>query len=463
MQLLLVLAIVTAVSISEYAPHQPVPDAGMRLVLAVLAMAIAPLFAAATSSLIAESLRRDFGRKSDLLRWFGRLRGIHSFIWFVVAGVVLHQLGWVRVVRFNWHLDGTFLLDDLLIFLPIIVPLVLSWAAFYEVERSLHRAASEDSSSMLVTRSQYLSLHARHYLGLLFVPVLCVLAVQDVIQYVGPALPGESEAFLLLLPIGGLLLFFPLVLRGIWNTEPLPAGELRDRLTTFSGRAGFKAGELFTWRTDRMMVNAAVVGLLRPWRYVFFTDALLARFSSDEIEAVLGHEIGHVRRHHLFERILVMALPVALWFAFARMFPAVTQQAVHWFAGYGLSAEAQAAIAGPVGLAIYAVTLFALHARLLEYDADLFAARTCDPTSNLSQTGSERMAALLEKLALVSGMDRRARSWLHPTIADRVLFLEQVANDPKSGEKFERRMRVSHRVLFVLFAAMAVYLVVTSA
>ena len=47
------------------------------------------------------------------------------------------------------------------------------------------------------------------------------------------------------------------------------------------------------------MANAMIVGLV-PWlRYVIFTDRLLEEFSEDEIEAVFGHEIGHVRHQHM--------------------------------------------------------------------------------------------------------------------------------------------------------------------
>ena len=463
MQLLLVLAIVAAVSISEYSPHQPVPDVGIRLALALLAMAAAPLFAVAASSLIAGSLRRDLARKRELLCWFSRLRGIHSVIWLVLAAIVLHQLGWVRLVRFNWRLDKVFLLDDLLIFLPIVVPLVLSWAAFYEVERCLAGSAAGDASpSLAVTRRQYVGLHVRHYLGLLLLPVLSVLAVQDLVQQVGPAIPGDLEAWLLVLPVVALLLLFPLVLRRIWRTEPLAAGELRERLLHFSKAVGFRPSELLVWRTDRLIVNAAVTGLVRPWRYVFFTDALLARFTSDEIEAVFGHEIGHVCRRHLFGRMLAITLPVALWFAFARAFPEVVQSLVEWLTASGLTWDVQAAIVGPGALTLYASTLFAYYAKLLEYDADLFAARSCDSNHRLSSSGSLRIAAVLEKLACVSSMDRRSRSWLHPTIADRSDFLNRVAVDPSLGESFEKRLCVLRRVMLASLLTAFAYLVVTS-
>src|SRR6185437_8635259 len=47
------------------------------------------------------------------------------------------------------------------------------------------------------------------------------------------------------------------------------------------------------------MGNAMVIGIV-PWvRYVVFTDRLLEDFTPEEIEAVFGHEIGHIRHHHM--------------------------------------------------------------------------------------------------------------------------------------------------------------------
>ena len=464
MQLLLLLAVVSAVAISEQAPQQPVSDAWLRAVLACLAMAVAPLFAVATSSMIAGSLRRDFQRKPELLRRFGRLRNVHLAVWFLAAAAVLYLLGWAQLVRFNWSLDGVFLLDDIATFLPVVVPLVLSWGAFYEVERCLHRhsgKAADDESA--VTRGQYVNLHARHYLGLLLLPAFAVLAVQDVIRYMGPALPGESEALLLCLPVGGMLLFFPLALRYIWKTESLPKGALRDRLMHLCQRAGFRPGDLIVWRTDRMIVNAAVAGLAPPWRYVFFTDLLLARFDEDEVELILAHEIGHVRHHHLLDRLLVMALPIALWFVVATAFPQLVSAGSDWLAALGLPVSLQPAAAGPVALALYSITVFAAFSRRLEHDADLFAARACHLGNQHSRQGCHEMADLLEKLAVVAGMDRDSRSWLHPSIGRRVALLERVAAAPALGDRFEEQVRWLRRGIFTAIVAALAYLAIASA
>lgn len=463
MQLLIVLAFVTAISVSESAPHEPVPDGAVRIAVAFAMMAVAPLFAVAASTFIAGSLRRDTHRRSELLRWFGYLRNIHALIWFVIVGVVLYQVGWVQLVRFNWNLDGLFLLDDLIVMLPVVLPLLLSWIAFYEVD---HGVASEHNGAAtcpLVTRPQYVAMHARLYLALLFVPVMAVLATQDLLAVLGPRLPEDQQAWILLAPIGGLLVFFPLILRVIWQCEPLVDGELRARLLNFSRAAGFEPGNLFVWKTGRTIVNAAVAGTVRPWRYVFFTDTLLSRFDDEEVLAVLGHEIGHVRRHHLFCRMMLLALPVAVWFALARSFAESFSSFSNWITGIGVSAGAQSEVLLPITLAIVAAILIAIHSRWLEFDADLYAAHACDLAGVGDLTGCWQMAKVLDKLATEGGIGRKSRSWMHPTIADRIEFLLQVDENPLLGSRFESRLRWFHRSMALLLIVAVACLMVASA
>lgn len=314
MQLIIILAIVSAVSISEAAPPEPIANGGWRLLQALAAMAIAPLFAVAASNAIVQSLRNSADGRDETLRWFGRLQLLHAVIWLLIGAVVLQQVGWVRLVRFNWQCDRTILLDDLLIVLPLLASLVLSWAAFYRVTC----AVAGDSRPSMV---EYLALQTRHYLGLILVPVFLVLAAHDVVRLTGAAIPPEAAAGVLLLPVLGMILFFPLIIRLIWKTECMAAGPLRCRLEAFASNAGLHSGRFFVWKTGGRIVNAAVAGVVRPWRYVFFSDALLASFNADEVEAVLAHEIAHIRRHHLLWRMLAIFAPIVAGIAVDRVFP----------------------------------------------------------------------------------------------------------------------------------------------
>ena len=101
----------------------------------------------------------------------------------------------------------------------------------------------------------------------------------------------------IMLPVVALM---PLVLRLALPVRPLPPGPLRRSLEDFARRRGLRVGGLYEWQTgSRHFSTAFVIGLVPGVRYVFFTDALLRRFSAPEILAVFAHEMGHVRHRHL--------------------------------------------------------------------------------------------------------------------------------------------------------------------
>src|SRR2546422_6933178 len=79
-----------------------------------------------------------------------------------------------------------------------------------------------------------------------------------------------------------------------YRLTPLADEELRERLLTLARRAGVPA--VGVWIADQSRksrtANAAVIGLGRTRRIVLF-DTLAARFTPDEIESVLAHELGH--------------------------------------------------------------------------------------------------------------------------------------------------------------------------
>jgi Zn-dependent protease with chaperone function len=97
----------------------------------------------------------------------------------------------------------------------------------------------------------------------------------------------------------------PLLLRHLWDTVPLPPGELRDRLQRMCEQHEVGVRDLLLWRTFGGMVNGAVMGFVGRVRYILLTDALLEALPLERVEAVMAHELAHVRRHHMFWLLIV--------------------------------------------------------------------------------------------------------------------------------------------------------------
>ncbi|MHC4404640.1 MAG: M48 family metallopeptidase [Planctomycetota bacterium] len=461
MQLLLVLAVLAALVIAEHSPHEPVHGVGSRLLAATLGMSAVALFAAATSGVIARGVRRHFHRRHLLLRRFNRLRRLHAILWLGVAGAILYGLDWAQLVRFNWNLRQAILVDELLILTPVLLPLVLSWAAFFEVDRAVRIGLAEGQPTRARTfgRRAYLTLHARHYLGLLLVPVLGLVAVQDAAELIAPGVLKTVYAAVVYVPAMVLLVvLFPCLLRGVWSTRPLEPGPLRTRLEAAARRAGLRVREILAWQTGGTAVNAAVAGFWPSLRYVFLTDGLLSRLTDEDIEAVFSHEMGHIRHRHLLLRMSALIAPVCLWFLAQRAFPEAVGRLEEWIAGRGVAFQASVGLLMLGSVVLYVVSILGVYWRLLEAEADLFA---CE---NLTRpTRRDRVRAFtsaLEKLAAAGGVDRRARSWQHGSIARRVAFLNRVACDPRYQRRFRRQVGAASCLVVLAVLGLLVCLLV---
>lgn len=437
MQLVLMVAVLAALALGESGGEGPVSGLSGRLALASGGVLLVAGSAFALAHAFARRLR---GEDASPRRLIGRLRfarKLHVAVWLGVAGAILYGLDWGRLVRFNLGLEGAFLADDLLILAPVLLPLVLSWLAFYEVDRALWTAGGGTA----VSRAAYLSFHVRHYLGLLLVPVLGLLMLDDAARLLLPDLDADTYAAAVMAPgLLALFLFFPLVLRRVWQTTPLRPGPLRTRLEELARRLDFRARDLLVWHTEGMTANAAVAGIVPPLRYVFFTDALLAGLPAEQVEAVLAHEIGHVRHRHLLLRVLAMVAPLALCTTLAEAagLP-VADWHTEFFPG-ALGARVPGALVLIAAAGGYAWLVFGWYSRQLEHQADLYACRRDGKA--LSAEAVAVYVAALERLTEMAGAERQRKTWQHASVARRTEFLARALDDAAFARRFERRMRL---------------------
>jgi len=174
-----------------------------------------------------------------------------------------------------------------------------------------------------------------------------------------------------------ILLLYPTVIAPIFNKfTPLQDQALATRIETLLQKCGFKSQGLFVMDGSRRTShgNAYFSGLGASKRIVFF-DTLLSRLNHDEIEAVLAHELGHFKRHHVLKRIAAMfALSLAGLWLLGWLMPQP------WFyEGLGVSTRSTATalllflLVSPVFTFLFH-PLSSLLSRKHEFEADRYAA-----------------------------------------------------------------------------------------
>ncbi len=268
--------------------------------------------------LVCGHYRRRIGRGDGqrILRTFDRLASVFrgGMVALYLADLfALSALLWVREILFD-----TVLVDELIVMLPTLLLMMWMWLSFYGLDRQLRESSlmgrlDRSKPVHILTRGQFVLSQLRHQWALMGVPLLMIVGWTEFVETALVTRVSEAgRAGLLLAGTAGVFLFTPLLMRFIWDTVPLPAGEMRTMLTDMCRQHRVGVRDLLLWRTFGGMINGAVMGLFRPLRYILLTDALLETMPAKQVEAVMAHELAHVRKHHMFWMLVVAGAAMQL-------------------------------------------------------------------------------------------------------------------------------------------------------
>src|SRR5918995_3494306 len=175
-----------------------------------------------------------------------------------------------------------------------------------------------------------------------------------------------------------MIIIFPSFIAPWFNKfEPLPSGELRERIMALASQIGFKASGIFLMDGSKRSAhsNAYFTGIGKAKRIVLF-DTLMEQMTIEQGLAVLAHEMGHYKMQHIRRMLLIQGV-----FLFIGLY--ILSRLVNYeplFTSFGLQPSNHAALvlfsllSGP--FTFYLGPLMNLLSRKHEYEADCFAAIT---------------------------------------------------------------------------------------
>ena len=105
-----------------------------------------------------------------------------------------------------------------------------------------------------------------------------------------------------------MLLFYSDVIVPLFNKQtPLAEGELRNEIEKFAQKAGFNLKNIYVIDGSKRSTkaNAYFTGFWGKKRIVLY-DTLIEKMTTQEIVAVLSHEIGHYKHRHTLKNLAVM-------------------------------------------------------------------------------------------------------------------------------------------------------------
>ncbi|MGQ9500219.1 MAG: M48 family metallopeptidase [Dissulfurimicrobium sp.] len=257
-----------------------------------------------------------------------------------------------------------------------------------------------------------------------------------------------------------IIIFIPLMIKSIWRCSPIPGGHVRDLIEGFLRRSGLKYRDLLLWSLDgQRLCTAAVLGVISRFRYILLTPCLIQNLTIEEIEAVLAHEAAHVKRKHILWYIIFTASygimiynifdDVWTWFVSQPSFLAAALKLKDIQPGI---LSLLSSLPAGVAMVLYFRFLMGYFMRNFEREADLAVFD--------AQAHPWHLINALEKLALLSGGIRDQPSWHHYSIAQRVEFLQYVAQHPSTKTTFLRNIRQKKTAFLciILFLALVPYL-----
>ncbi|TVQ31935.1 MAG: hypothetical protein EA376_08085 [Phycisphaeraceae bacterium] len=380
-----------------------------------------------------------------------------------VHAVAVLALGWLDAVR---AVTGNLVLvDEAIAILPPLLVFVAGWWSFYPIERRLREAMllrtldRGEPVHPIPTRWAYVCDQARHKALIILAPLALILAWHEIVVTGAGALAGRAPwladpsigpaaiSGAQLLGVAAIFLISPFIVRIIWNTVPLGPGELRSSLEDLCRRHRVRVRRMLVWRTHGMMINGAVVGLIAPLRYILLTDALLERLPQEQIEAVMAHEVGHVRRRHIIW--LLGALITTLGVSLALFLLPLELIAGRFALTVGsplVQTYETLAMIGSIGAALL---VFGYISRRFEHQADAFAALHMSGLTRdndgagvvMTEEGAEAMAGALGAVARLNHIPPQKFTWRHGSIADRQRALRAAVGVSARALPIDRAVR----------------------
>jgi STE24 endopeptidase len=222
-----------------------------------------------------------------------------------------------------------------------------------------------------------------------------------------------------------MVLFYSNLIVPLFNKQtPLPDGDLKSAIEAFATKVGFKLDNIYVIDGSKRSTkaNAYFTGFGAKKRIVLY-DTLINDMTTNELVAVLAHEIGHYKKHHVIWSLLLGVVQTgitlflfSLFVGSADLSAALGVESPSFHIGLVAFGLLYSPISMITGL------LLNVFSRKNEYEADAFAAKYFSATE---------LASALKKLSVKNLSNLRPHPlyvffhYSHPTLLQRLKALDR--------------------------------------
>jgi len=334
-----------------------------------------------------------------------------------------------------------------LLFLGLFVCyLAIVWACAYNPYRTLDTTA--------LTRKSYILSNISFSIPIIL-PWLFLSGIADIINILPFQFPkqflsttqGQITYFLFFLFF--IVMIGPLMIQKLWRCKPLEAGYHREQIENLCQKAGLKYANILYWPIfGSTTITAGVMGLIRQFRYILVTGALLRFLEPEELDSVIAHEIGHIKKNHLlFYLVFFIGYMLISFATFDLLLYSIffAEPIYQFINNTGLNqTTAISSIFSFIIIIIFVIYfryIFGYFMRNFERQADTYVFELFSSSKPLIST--------LEKIAVTSGQPRDKPNWHHFSIKKRIDYLRKCETDKTWITRHDRKIKKSIAVYIV--------------
>jgi STE24 endopeptidase len=245
--------------------------------------------------------------------------GYWLMLWDFVIGLLLAWalLGWrfsermrdfaARLTRFRWAQTAIYAIQYFILTTVVTLP----WAAYEGYVRERQYSMSNQGLA------DWLGDEAKGLVITLIFGTLAAVAIYAVIRKMPKTwwLWGSAVAI-------GFLVFQiaigPTYLEPVFNKfYPLADGPLKQRILSLARANGIPVDQVYEFDASKQTTKmSAHVSGMAGSAQISLNDNLMNRASREEVEAVLGHEMGHYVLNHEYKGVLALGVLIVIGFAF---------------------------------------------------------------------------------------------------------------------------------------------------
>jgi len=339
----------------------------------------------------------------------------------------------------------------LLFLLLFIFYLAIVWTFAYGPYQRLYNAD--------ISRRSYVVSNISFSIPVLL-PWLFLSGIADIIHALPFEIPKqlldttEGEIVYFLLFLVGVAVVGPLLIQKFWRCKPLQDGHYRRRIESLCQRAGLGYADILYWPIfGGKMITAGVMGLIKKFRYILVTPSLLHLLEPEEIDAVMAHEIGHIKKKHLlFYLAFFVGYMLLSYVTFDLIiFTIIYAEPVYWLITKG--GFSQATVVSGIS-SVVIICLFLIYFRFIfGYFMRNFE-RQADTYVYALFASAQPLISTLQKIAATSGQSADRPNWHHFSIQQRIDYLRKCESDSSWITRQDSKVKKSMGIYLVCLLLM---------